>query len=641
MFEDLTLPQACALDYHRNMVVTAGPGAGKTRILSNRFCFILLGDDGVSLPEILALTFTEKAAEEMKGRVYDMLLRLDHDIRSRPNSDEGIRNKIREARERFQTNHISTIHSFCAHLLRNHPVEAGIDPGFAVIQGARQRKIMAEAIDAGLFTMLQTRKEDLALLLQTFGTRNQVFRAIQAIIAHPLTFSRVLATTRRLFSNEEWPRQVFNDYCRRIKDDYLIPYVMGLRKLTKKGTAYEELLALMERWGQAEKQGQPNAGVPELFRNLREMSTKRKPRSPRLVTREGLREISYVDLVDSFYPDVFERSTPDRHFEGQLILFLDAAAICLSRYQAAKRRLNALDFADLEAYAHAMLERLFREEKGHGLRLIQQRFKYLMVDEFQDTNRVQWEIIRYLSSDKGGDGRPKLQKGKLFVVGDKRQAIYGFRGGDVTVFELATEQIKESNGADPAPLYWEDAAFSDRLDALIENDAVWIEGHRDTFGALAPSLQGQIRHGDVYLPHSFRTARRPLTYINNTFEAVFSNKGAPRLEEYETAPKPIMMPPADRGQRPDGGSVTFYLTRSSGARKDRMTNEASLIVDIIERLLGRQGKDTFEYGTFGDIRAKIEKDELAIGVLFFAFTHIKIFETFLREARLPFVREII
>jgi ATP-dependent helicase/nuclease subunit A len=590
----------------------------------------------VTLPQILALTFTEKAAEEMKGRVYDMLLRLDHQIRSRPSFDESLRNKIREAQERFQTNHISTIHSFCAHLLRNHPVESGIDPGFAVIQGARQRKIMAEAVDTGLFTMLQTRKEDLALLLQTFGTRNRVFRAIQAIISHPLTFRRVLATTKRLFSNEEWPRQVFNDYCRFIKDDYLIPYAKALRKLPKKGAAYEELLALMEAWEQAEAQSPPDAGVTELFCRLREMNANRKPRSPKLTVREGLREISYVDLVDSFFPDVFDRSSPDRSFKEQLILFLDAAAICLNRYQAAKRKVNALDFADLEAYAHAMLERLFQEEKGHALKSIQQKFKYLMIDEFQDTNRVQWEIIRYLSSDKGRDESPNLRKGKLFVVGDKRQAIYGFRGGDVTVFESATGQIKQSNGAHPAPLYWEDPAFNACLGALIGDYGAWLKGHREAFEALAPAHQSQIGRGDVYLPHSFRTARRPLATINDTFEAVFSNKGASRLEEYETAPKPIAMPPTDRRQRPEEGSVTFYLTRASGARRERMTNEASLIVDIIERLLGKQGKDAFEYRTYGDIRTKIEKDELAIGVLFFAFTHVKTFETFLREARLPF-----
>ena len=69
MFNELTIQQLCALDYSRNMVITAGPGAGKTRILSSRFCFILLTDDTVSLPQILTLTFTEKAAEEMKGRI--------------------------------------------------------------------------------------------------------------------------------------------------------------------------------------------------------------------------------------------------------------------------------------------------------------------------------------------------------------------------------------------------------------------------------------------------------------------------------------------------------------------------------------------------------------------------------------------
>ena len=74
MFDNLTLQQFCALDYHRNMVVTAGPGAGKTRILSHRYCFILLTDDSISLPQILTLTFTEKAAEEM---VHQHLLVLE------------------------------------------------------------------------------------------------------------------------------------------------------------------------------------------------------------------------------------------------------------------------------------------------------------------------------------------------------------------------------------------------------------------------------------------------------------------------------------------------------------------------------------------------------------------------------------
>ena len=79
MIEDLTFQQFCALDHQRNMVVTAGPGAGKTRILSHRFCFILLIDDSVTLPQILSLTFTEKAAEEMKARICEISFRADEE----------------------------------------------------------------------------------------------------------------------------------------------------------------------------------------------------------------------------------------------------------------------------------------------------------------------------------------------------------------------------------------------------------------------------------------------------------------------------------------------------------------------------------------------------------------------------------
>jgi ATP-dependent exoDNAse (exonuclease V) beta subunit len=80
MFDGLTLQQFCALDYKRNMVVTSGPGAGKTRILGHRFCFILLTDYTVTIPQILTLTFTEKASEEMKARIYEMLISMERKI---------------------------------------------------------------------------------------------------------------------------------------------------------------------------------------------------------------------------------------------------------------------------------------------------------------------------------------------------------------------------------------------------------------------------------------------------------------------------------------------------------------------------------------------------------------------------------
>src|SRR4030042_5286522 len=143
MFDGLTLQQFCALDCKRNMVVTSGPGAGKTRILSHRFCFILLIDDSVSIPQILTLTFTEKAAEEMKARIYAMLTSMEREMKG---GDDFMLKRVREARERFHKNRISTIHSFCADLLREHPVEARLDPGYAILHGARQRNIMEGSI---------------------------------------------------------------------------------------------------------------------------------------------------------------------------------------------------------------------------------------------------------------------------------------------------------------------------------------------------------------------------------------------------------------------------------------------------------------------------------------------------------------
>jgi ATP-dependent exoDNAse (exonuclease V) beta subunit len=90
VFEDLTFQQFCALDHQRNMVITAGPGAGKTRILSHRFCFILLIDDSVALLQILSLTFTEKAAEEMKSRIYEIISRIEKDLYIRGIEEKGL-----------------------------------------------------------------------------------------------------------------------------------------------------------------------------------------------------------------------------------------------------------------------------------------------------------------------------------------------------------------------------------------------------------------------------------------------------------------------------------------------------------------------------------------------------------------------
>ncbi|MBW2341843.1 MAG: hypothetical protein JRF50_16115, partial [Deltaproteobacteria bacterium] len=147
----------------------------------------------------------------------------------------------------------------------------------------------------------------------------------------------------------------------------------------------------------------------------------------------------------------------------------------------------------------------------------------------------------------------------------------------------------------------------------------------------------KMRRGDIHLTLNFRSNRELIQFFNTTFGHIFGNKGAGALEEYESVYVSIKKANcSDSGD--ERGSAVFYqgsVPRTEGHSK--VEREASLLADVISRILGREGREAPEYRRYRSIREKIEKGEPAIGVLFFAYTHIKTFETILREAGIPFV----
>ncbi|MBN1625509.1 MAG: UvrD-helicase domain-containing protein [Deltaproteobacteria bacterium] len=634
MFEDLTLQQFCALDYNRNMVVTSGPGAGKTRILSNRFCFILLTDPSVSLANILTLTFTEKAAEEMKERIYRMIGRIEGEFKGR--ADDGILLKIRQAREQFNKARISTIHSFCADLLRENPVESNIDAGFSVIQGARQRDLMEESIESAISSIWRSDRDLLSPLLVSFGGRRNLISALHNIISHPMTFESAFITSVRLFGTPGWTDQVFREYCGVIRDKYILPYLEGLKDMGKGRGQYEELLSLLENWRTGSGEGLEYSGIPELFMSMRRLAEERQGQSASLTVEQGMKKISYGGLLEEFYPDIFRDSSPDLFFERECRAFMDVAQICLERYRAEKRKINALDFADLEKESHSFLSRLRLQDRARMKRL-QKGFSHIMVDEFQDTNIAQWEIIRMLCSDKGPEGTDTLQPGKLFVVGDKRQAIYRFRGGDVTVFETVTEEIKASNSSEPAGFFWQIREMDPLLSRISRGYPGIRDGHARSFETLEDEEKKRMLSGDIYLSLNFRTDAGPVDFINRIFREIFGNRGSEGFERYETPHSMIEIPETKRIQGCDRGSAAIYMTPAIEGKRDNSEKEASLIADIIDGILGRKGAESEEYRAYGDIREKMAAGQKAIGILFFRFTHIKTFEEIFRESGLDFM----
>jgi len=634
MFQDLTLQQFCALDYKRNMVVTSGPGAGKTKILSNRFCFILLTDHSVSIPNILTLTFTEKAAEEMKARIYKMISRIEREFKG--GADDRILLRIREIREQFNKNRISTIHSFCANLLRENPIESGIDPGFSIIQGARQRDLMEESVESAVTSIWRANRDMLVPLLQSFGSRRNLISALNNIVSHPMTFEDACDTGRRLFDTKGWSGQVFSDYCRVIANDYITPYLKGLKYMEGGKGQYDELMGLLEEWRLKSRSDHEFLGIPELFASMRALSGEKQGHGASLSVEDGIKRISYGDLLEEFYPDIFCGRSPDLVFEREFKAFMEVSRVCLEQYSHEKRGINSLDFADLETQCHSFLTRLALEDRPR-LKKIQKDFRHIMVDEFQDTNITQWEIIRMLCSDRGTGGFDTLQHGKLFVVGDKRQAIYRFRGGDVTVFESVTEQIRESNPEAPEAFFWQKGEMDQMLTAINSRYPEFRDSHAHAFDALSNGERKEMLSGNVYLSDNFRTDAGPIDFLNRVFKDIFGNRGAERLERYETPHSMITMPEAKRAGGSAGGSAAFYLIPPSEGRSDPAEREAALIADIIEGIIGRKGQENHEYRTYGDIRARIDAGQKAIGILFFRFTHVKIFEAIFREAGLNFI----
>jgi ATP-dependent helicase/nuclease subunit A len=634
MFNDLTIQQLCALDYHRNMVVTAGPGAGKTRILSLRFCFILLTDERVTLPQILTLTFTEKAAEEMKGRMYEMLTALDKSFRQGGNN--RLRERIREAKDQFDKNRISTIHSFCANLLREHPVESATDPDFRIIQGMRQQMILDSAIKEAMKTIWDENRDEFITLLRSFGGKKSLISAVRGLTENLSLYRRVLDTKDRLFSISDWKEQVFNDYCLFLKDRFVLPYMHGLIAQESLNDTAKELIAILEEWRPSGETEDNSYGIPALFGRMRALAgTGGGPRK-RCAIDIGLRELSYIDMVNEHFPDLFILNNPDPIFEKELNSFMKVVKVSIEKYAHEKGLINSLDFSDLETRSLMFLKSMVENRRLPRLKRIQERYKYIMVDEFQDTNRIQWEIIRTLCMDTSGHSLDALLPGRIFVVGDKRQAIYRFRGGDVTVFERVTKEIKQSN-IKPGPLFFQSEEMTGRIKEIDDGFDPYATTKR--YNKLAINDQESILRGDIYLPHNFRSDKNPIAFFNRTFEEIFSSRHAGDIKNYETAPRDIMQADGKTDAPQAMGSVTIYIppvssdTEKAGAPE----TEATLIVKIIESILGKHGTETYEYRTYQDIRDKIDKNEKAIGILFYAFTHIRIFENILREAGLPFV----
>jgi ATP-dependent helicase/nuclease subunit A len=350
--------------------VVAGPGSGKTRVLIERFAW-LVECRGMDPGRILAITFTEKAATEMKRR-------LDERFAHRP-----------DLREKIETAWLSTIDAFCARLLGEHAISAGLPPDFTVLdapQAERMRKDSAHEI-----------------LDELYGERPEIMRRLLESLEGDLadTLIEVYETMRLAGSS--------GAVCTPATD--LFPEARELARTISAGSLTgDDATALLE-WTQhllalADTISREHLELAANFHvNLTRISPKNSPayQAASRLKKEILPQLE-AQWLEEWYAGVLE-------------LIGEALTRLHRRFEEKKRQQGAVDFAGLEEKTIELLE------NDETVRLlVGGRFDHVLMDELQDTNRLQWRLMN-------------LFGGNLFAVGDINQSIYGFRHADRSIFE--------------------------------------------------------------------------------------------------------------------------------------------------------------------------------------------------------------
>jgi len=427
--DDHAARNAIASDLDDTLIVEAAAGTGKTTELVNRI-LRTLATGRATMRQIVAVTFTEKAAGELKLRLRETL-----EKERAANTDAVIEERLDEALKDLEEAHVNTIHGFCAELLRERPVEACVDPLFVVLTEPQADRLYNRAFRAWLQDTLRDPPEGVRRALRRSSVPAYGSGANDGPIDRLRSAGRALAENRDFTA--AWTRTPFDrsgeiaavvGLLNHVADltasaaserDNLYVDTDGVRRLSRQ-------IRLEQSFGAQDLDGW-EARLIDLARD-RGLSRTRKGSGYRFgkdVTRSEV-----LAARDQLYARLQQfRRDADADLAACLQQELAGAT---ERYQQMKHAVGALDFTDLLARTRTLLA-----SRPDVLSYLQNKFTRLFVDEFQDTDPIQADILTLLA-----DAVP----GKLFIVGDPKQAIYRFRGTDVGTYWRVCRELEAAGG---------------------------------------------------------------------------------------------------------------------------------------------------------------------------------------------------
>jgi ATP-dependent helicase/nuclease subunit A len=476
--------------FDRNLVVTAGAGTGKTTLLVDRLVhLLLLNPDPLKITEIVALTFTNKAADEMKLRLRQRLQAfLEIELDRSPVNDaeeqtqkeiealialyqlskDELDSRVHEALRNMERSDIGTIHSFAANLLRLYPLEAGIDPQFREDDGAEFDRLFDERWDQWL---------DQELSLQSSHAEDWRKILARCQLDHIKALAKSLATENV-------------DLRQNANGANVIP--AALRDWL--GKLVGQAAALIER----HPEDRLNEKLVHAARAVLGEFIKAGQRSDALKKESALlsEKAIHRNLKGWSFDDIAEAQELVRAAKG--LINVDGELTCLL-------------WRLLVPYAEDFRERFIREghlsfdgllvrarnlvrDQQHVRAELKRRYRTILIDEFQDTDPIQYEILLYLAEQPGQSAmdrrQVKLVPGKIFVVGDPKQSIYAFRRADIEAYlEVVEKIIKAQNGIESrlTTNFRSNSAILDVVNGVFENLIQAQDGVQPPYIAIQPT----------------------------------------------------------------------------------------------------------------------------------------------------------
>jgi ATP-dependent helicase/nuclease subunit A len=463
----LTSQQQQALSRDNNLSVTAGAGTGKTLLLVERYLDILINEP-VDVKEILAITFTKKAAGEMKERVTKRIEeKLESELSDKANQ------KLIHARDRMNSASISTIHAFCSRLLREYPVEAGLDPDFRQLNDMQRQLLLDEELEKQ-FELLDREPDQWISLFRMFG-KETLRHMLRTALVHNYDMTSVLKLYNEKSIDEIyrlWSDSFLAKVKQNISDEKLAKIVLCVRNiLNNLPAANQDDIKVLNTIDWLEKYSNSiDTDGLESWRVLFELADHFTTTANQAYARVGSFGSSKIwgernseellSLSREMESIVAYRISVPTDHDKEIIAQLQKFYLLYKKFsqQFSKRKndLGLVDYEDLQFYALNLLKS-YPEIRQK----LSELYRYVMVDEFQDTNFMQWHLIRLLG---------ELKANKFFIVGDPKQSIYGFRNADIRVFQTVKNDFIKTlkNSQDrSAIILGESFRFAPKLGSFI------------------------------------------------------------------------------------------------------------------------------------------------------------------------------